>query len=330
MDVLEENFKNVRIYISDGFKSHVGINNQAGWLSLAFKLLFQPKSIVYIFGSWQYKPLFLLLISLVRKHPIYYSPKGQLCSIEFANRRLIKRLYLLFIESLVVLSASRIILNSKIEQANLVQPIAYLSRKKSEVVPEGLHYEPSVKEILRSESNKPQSIRLAILAKFSARKRLDNAIDLVNELQKKFNVLVDLHVVGEPTPAYQRQWDSIRHSVRQNDNIHFHGAKTGESKWSVLKDVDCFLIPSLFESFGLVVLESALLQRKMLVSKNVGALDHLDSELYYEFPSRLTDVELKNILGYLTSPTLPSRRFSIDEYNANVRKLIIDIHKRNG
>lgn len=329
MDVLKENFKEGRTYISDGFKSHVGINNKASWCSLALKLLFQPKSIVYVFGSWQYKPLPLLLISLARRHPIYYSPKGQLCSIEFANRRLVKRLYLLFIESLVVLSASRIILNSKIEQANLVQPIAYLAKKKTEIVPEGLHYESSVKEIVKSESNKPKSIRLAILAKFSARKRLENAIDLVNELQTNFNLSVDLHVVGEPTPAYQRQWDVIRHSVTQNYNIHFHGAKTGASKWSVLKDIDCFLIPSLFESFGLVVLESALLQRKMLVAKNVGALDHLDDQLYYEFPTKLCHIELENIFSYLTSTTLPSTTFSIEEYNENVRKLIVDIHKGN-
>lgn len=282
---------------------------------------------MYVFGAWQFKSLPLLLIAIIKRHQIYYSPKGQLCEIEFTDKRCVKWLYLLLIESLVIFFASKVILNSKIEKTKLVQPIAYLAKNKIEIVPEGLYYESYVKEIPQPTARDAHTLRLGIIAKFSARKQLDNAIKIVRELRTQGDLTVSLEVIGEPTPAYRQQWNSIQQTVRNDDDIHFHGAKTGEFKWNALKDVDCFLIPSVFESFGLVVLESALLQRKMLVSKNVGALEHLDDTLYGEFPLELTDLALKNIIGYLTSKASTPATFAVDEYNESVRKQIIDIHK---
>jgi len=73
------------------------------------------------------------------------------------------------------------------------------------------------------------------------------------------------------TPALQRLAE--RHGV--GDRIEFRGPVYGDAKWNLLAEASLFVLPSLSENFGNVVLEAMMMSTPVIVTPGVGLADEV-------------------------------------------------------
>jgi glycosyltransferase involved in cell wall biosynthesis len=76
----------------------------------------------------------------------------------------------------------------------------------------------------------------------------------------------ELHVIGDPEPASR----SMGYS---SDKIVFHGKRSRRELAQLLGTMDCLVLPSRIESFGMVVVEALAAGIPAIVTSNVGAAE---------------------------------------------------------
>lgn len=80
-------------------------------------------------------------------------------------------------------------------------------------------------------------------------------IEAFGLLKERYQIPHELVLVGKPGHGYRRIQNSIQHSIF---NIHIRelGYVDEAKKWELLKQADVFLFPTLYEGFGIPVLEA--------------------------------------------------------------------------
>lgn len=96
---------------------------------------------------------------------------------------------------------------------------------------------------------------LLFIGRLEARKNIVRIIEAFEVLKKKYAIPHELILVGKPGFGYERIAASILHSPF---SIHIKelGYMTEEEKWALLKNADVFVFPTLYEGFGIPVLEA--------------------------------------------------------------------------
>ena len=96
---------------------------------------------------------------------------------------------------------------------------------------------------------------LLFIGRIEERKNIVRIIEAFEILKEKHKVLHVLVLVGKPGFGYEKIRSKIYDSRFKNE-IHEVGYVDEEKKWELLKNTDAFLFPTLYEGFGLPVLEA--------------------------------------------------------------------------
>ena len=104
-------------------------------------------------------------------------------------------------------------------------------------------------------------------------KNLNVIISYFGDVVKKLPV-AKLVIVGDG--PMRQQWQILTHEKGLDSNIEFMGYVSQQRKIELLSKCSALLLPSTFEGFGLVVLESFAMSKPVLVA-DVGPLDEIVS-----------------------------------------------------
>ncbi len=111
----------------------------------------------------------------------------------------------------------------------------------------------------QSNSNEPISqIKkpyLLFICRLEERKNIVRIIEAFEMLKKKYNIPHELILAGKPGFGYEKIRSKIYNS-RFKNAIHEVGYVDEEKKWELLKNAEVFLFPTLYEGFGIPVLEA--------------------------------------------------------------------------
>lgn len=146
--------------------------------------------------------------------------------------------------------------NTKRDVMNLYK----VAEEKIRVVYEG--YENNFQfPISNFQSNSNESISqvekpyLLFIGRLEERKNIVRIIEAFEMLKEKYGIPHELVLVGKPGFGYERIQLKIQDS-RFQIHIRESGYVTEEEKWVLLRNTDVFLFPTLYEGFGIPVLEA--------------------------------------------------------------------------
>lgn len=104
----------------------------------------------------------------------------------------------------------------------------------------------------RDDIKKPY---LLFIGRLEERKNVVRMIEAFETLKKKYHIPHQLVLVGKPGYGYEKIRCKIQ-DARYKSEIQEFGYVTEEEKWKLLRDADVFLFPTLYEGFGIPVLEA--------------------------------------------------------------------------
>jgi len=201
-----------------------------------------------------------------------------------------------------LINHSHLIAVSESTKRDLVQLFPKLDPQKVSVVYEGLSTEfvaPSASKKSHIKKNQKQVLTVSTLI---PRKNLNLLIDAFSQLQEanKDYREYKLHIVG----AKGWQNSTLAKSVEKcnyKDNLVFHGYISNCKLQKLYQQSSVFVYPSLYEGFGLPLLE-AMANQCAIISSNTSSLPEVagDAALYFD-PRQRSD--LINQLQYLLKNT---------------------------
>ena len=161
------------------------------------------------------------------------------------------------------------------ERADLVCPVsedlrqhieAYGIRARFHVVPNVvdtlLFYPSKDKAHVREDSKK----RLLLVALLSPVKGVPYLLEALAQLREKRDDFV-LDIVGDG--PNRSEYEELTRKLGLQDIVCFHGLKTKQEVAEFMKQCDIFVLPSLFETFGAVLIE-ALACGKPVIASRIG------------------------------------------------------------
>jgi glycosyltransferase involved in cell wall biosynthesis len=232
---------------------------------------------IVVVGPWQ-NPRAMNSILRARRddQPLLYLPRGGLGRIEFARPRDIKKWpYFFLLERRLIDAASAIVFSSECERRNTIGAARGRTR---EVVIADLFRAPD--HLARAPGPAPGEVRFSFMAEISPRKALLPAIEAFHLLAENPAVTVPVRlVVGgsvrKGSEAYAQRARDLAARVPSAGKVAFVGPVAHGSRPEFYRDTDVFLVPSLFESFGLTVLEALAAGCATIAGPNLGVLEFL-------------------------------------------------------
>ena len=100
-------------------------------------------------------------------------------------------------------------------------------------------------------------------------------IEAINRLNKKGIKNIHLDLIGDG--ASQDFLQELTRKYNLEDSINFLGLKSREFVFNNLKNYDLLVQPSIYEGFGLTVVEAMLAKVPVLVSENDGPIEIIQS-----------------------------------------------------
>ncbi|MDD2766706.1 MAG: glycosyltransferase family 1 protein [Candidatus Moranbacteria bacterium] len=134
-----------------------------------------------------------------------------------------------------------------------VMKLYSVPEKKIQVIYEG--YEQQSTENSQQRTKKQTSPYLLFIGRLEERKNIVRMIEAFEILKKKYVIPHILVLAGKPGYGY----DQIRYKLQATSHkldIKELGYISEEEKWALFKNADVFLFPSLYEGFGIPVLEA--------------------------------------------------------------------------
>ncbi len=113
------------------------------------------------------------------------------------------------------------------------------------------HFQTRTNESI-SKAIKPY---LLFIGRLEERKNVVRTIEAFEILKKKYQISHNLVLVGKPGFGYQKIQSKI-HDSRFKVHVRELGYVSEEEKWELLQNADVFLFPTLYEGFGIPVLEA--------------------------------------------------------------------------
>jgi len=227
---------------------------------------------VFIAGAWNPKGWWIAAKARRRGVRVVYTPKGNLARAEFRRARDIKKFpYLASVEFSLLAMSQRVIFSSALEARSSL--LAGLFRNKSIVLPE-----PFVgPALVESQTRRPGPIRFGFMAEIAPRKGLAELTSAFVAWQAmKDAPPAELHVAGTPRPGSEGYYDKVKRlAAPVPTRVVFRGALRGAHREDFYEDIDYFVCPTRFESFGLTPLEALWHGKPVMVTDKLGALEFI-------------------------------------------------------
>ncbi|MFZ1654900.1 MAG: glycosyltransferase family 1 protein [Candidatus Moraniibacteriota bacterium] len=162
-----------------------------------------------------------------------------------------ERLYMRWSIRFSVRVADRVIAVSENTKRDLMRLYA-VPEKKIQVIYEGLSQPTTYNLQPTTESEPPYFL---FIGRLETRKNIVRMIEAFEIFKAKTGLAHTLVLAGKPGFGYE----AIRYKLQATSykqDIHELGYVSEEEKWELLKDAEIFLFPSLYEGFGLPVIEA--------------------------------------------------------------------------
>ncbi|MGC2782038.1 MAG: glycosyltransferase family 4 protein [Bradyrhizobium sp.] len=228
---------------------------------------------IFVAGAWN--PMALLVASRARSRGIriVYSPKGNLAREEFRRLRDLKKFpYLATAELALMTLSDRIIYSSVLERRNSL--LSSLFAAKSNVIPE-----PFLgPELSGGRANRGKTVRFGFMAEIAPRKGLAELVAAFVTWLQLERPDAELHIAGEPRPASEQYLEDIRRvgeAETQRGHIVWRGPLRADARDRFYEEIDFFVCPTRFESFGLTPLEALWHGTPVMVTHNLGVLEFI-------------------------------------------------------
>ncbi len=203
-------------------------------------------------------------------------------------------------------------------------------QKKLEVVYPGIIKPPKTKKPLYFSIPNEYHFYLAV-GTIEPRKNFETLIKSYLDAQKEFSYLPSLIIAGKPgwkmTPLLQKLCNN---ELKSNNIFFFSSPKLEELYW-LYKNCSVFFYPSVYEGFGLQILEAAYFKKIQILSKiqifeEIGK--HLEGIFFIEDPMDtllwkekiLFFSEKRNVVKY--SKHIKNKNLSLFDYNSSAIKII--------
>lgn len=230
-----------------------------------------------IAGPWQ-NPRWIRPILKARRpgQPLVYLPRGGLGRIEFARPRDIKKWpYFFLFERRIIDACSALIFSSECEKQNTIAAARHRTR---EIVIPDFFTAPAPLD--RPFGQERREVVFSFMAEISPRKGLVPTVEAFRRLvsDPSLSAPVRLRVGGgvrKGSEAYAGRAREIASAVPPPHSVEFLGAIPHVHRPEFYCDTDVFLVPSLFESFGLTVLEALAAGCATITGPNLGVLEVL-------------------------------------------------------
>jgi glycosyltransferase involved in cell wall biosynthesis len=156
-----------------------------------------------------------------------------------------------------------------------VMALYRVAEEKIAVISEGYEQTRSMNQEAGNMSEKKKPY-LLFIGRLEERKNIVRIVEAFELLKEKYQIPHKLVLVGKAGFRYERIRDYIQHSAF---NIHIRelGYVTEEEKWELLRNADVFLFPTLYEGFGIPVLEAQSV-RVPVVTSNTSSLPEVAGE----------------------------------------------------
>lgn len=117
---------------------------------------------------------------------------------------------------------------------------------------------------------------LLFIGRLEERKNLVRIIEAFEILKKKYHIPHALIFLGKPGYNYEKIRRRIRAS-KESENIREAGYVSEDEKWQLLRKADALVFPSLYEGFGLPILEAQSVDIPVVTSR-VSSLPEVGGE----------------------------------------------------
>lgn len=244
------------------------------------KLRMRDYGAVFIAGSWNPRAIRLALQAKALRKPISYAAKGNLCAVEFTRPRDLKKLaYLATLEIVPLILSDKWIFSSELEKKYSLLP-PRLKAGKGVVIPEPFRVPAPTESAVAQPSEKPASLTFGFLAEISPRKGL---LELVEGFLSWCTIAQHespptLRIAGDPRPGsegYLEKAKALAQSHSHGNCVIWESGKRGDDRTDFYRELDVFVCPSRFESFGLTPLEALWEGTPVLCGGRIGFLEHL-------------------------------------------------------
>jgi len=231
-----------------------------------------------IFGPWQDpRAIWPLLRARRDSQTLVYLPRGGMCRIEFSRPRDLKKWpYLYLIERGIIRSGSAIVYSSECERDHTVRPVRGLASEW--IIPD--FFSPLPPPEFTPSGGAERPVRFSFMAEISPRKGLVPVLEAFLDFSRSLPSVraVQLTIGGGVRPgseAYLAKAKSLAAQAPPHARIEFVGAVPHAERSRFYAETDVFLASSLFESYGLTVLEALAAGCAVVTGPTIGSLEYL-------------------------------------------------------
>lgn len=225
------------------------------------------------------KPLILRRLGLLRPAPLVVAPRGEFSPGALALKIIKKRIYLATAKLIGLYRGVIWQASSKYEEEDI-------RRWFGDHVP--VIVAPDVPPQLRIlEDSIPQRekavgrLKALFLSRISRKKNLDGTLLMLKWLKGE----VHFNIYGPvDEPDYWAQCQRIISSLPGNINVQYRGALPNEQVNAVIREHDLFLLPTLGENFGHVILEALVAGCPVLISNRTPWRNLEDKGIGWDLP----------------------------------------------
>lgn len=229
-----------------------------------------PHDLIYLNSVFSYRfsilPLLARRLGRLGDRPVLVASRGELGGGALALSRSRKRTYLRLAGRLGLFNGLHWQASSDQEAHEIAEALSVPSER--------IHVAPNLADLSQAteiDSWQPPSagcpLSIAFLSRISRKKNLLQALDLVAELARRHDPAPRFHVYGNVCdPAYWRECLERISSLGVDHLVTLHGPLPHQAVRSTLASHDLFLLPTLHENYGHVIMESLAAGTPVLIS----------------------------------------------------------------
>ncbi|EKE18954.1 MAG: AprM [uncultured bacterium] len=172
---------------------------------------------------------------------------------------------------------------------------------------------------------------LLFIGRIEERKNVSNIVKAFEILKEKYQIPHKLVLAGKPGFGYQAIRIQISNSEYQSEIIELGYVKE-EEKWELLKSADVFVFPTLYEGFGIPILEAQSVGCSVVASNNSSIPEVVDGSALLVDCLNAEDIA-ENVYKILSNETLKSdiiakgcenvKRFSWEKCAKEISSLLL-------
>jgi len=296
----------VVIYTTDGFKSRLKIQknqpiqvdnmsvyyfrNLSNYLAsknicipylLPFKVAREVQQFDIIHIHWFRSILAVLIWYYAKKHDIPYILQAHGSVLSISQKQSFKNIFDQFFGFKLLRDASKVIALTNIE-ADQYKTMG-VNKNKIKIIPNGIDitaysHLPERGEFRRKYSIKNHEKIILYLGRLHKIKGVDLLIQSFADLSKEMNN-IRLVIVG-PDDGFLSELKRKIDDLNINDKTLLTGPLYGADKFRAYVDADVYVLPSVYETFPITVLEASAFSKPVIVTNRCGIADFVEKYGY--------------------------------------------------